>query len=335
VTGQDGSFLAELLLGEGYQVHGVVRRASTFNRERLATVQNLPRAIRERLVLHYGDLGDSGSMHSIINTVRPDEVYHLAAQSHVKVSFELPEYTSDVTGLGTVRILDAVRSYQELTGQRVKFYQASSSEMFGAAPPPQKETTPFHPQSPYGTAKVMAYWSTRNYRESYGMFAVNGILFNHESPRRGEAFVSRKITRAVARIEKGLQGRLVLGNLNTRRDWGYAPEYVKAMWLMLQHGEPDDFVVGTGESHSVAEFLEAAFAYADLDWHDFVDADSPDYVRPNDVDYLQCDATKAREVLGWQPRTRFAELVKLMVDADRAQLQEELTGALAHQTRES
>lgn len=321
ITGQDGSYLAEFLLGKGYEVHGVIRRASTFNTQRLEHIYRDPHESGVRLLNHYGDLSDSSSLVNLIRDLRPDEVYNLAAQSHVKVSFEVPEYTGDVTGLGVVRILEALR----LSGVEARFYQASSSEMFGSAPPPQNEETPFHPRSPYGVAKVMGYWATVNYREAYGMFATNGILMNHESPRRGETFVSRKITRAVARIQTGLQDKLYLGNLEARRDWGYAPEFVEGMFMTLQHDEPDDFVMATGEAHTVQEFLEVAFGHADLDWKQFVEVD-PRYFRPSEVDHLRGDASKAKKILGWEAKTTFEELAKLMVDADIQQLDDELSG---------
>jgi GDPmannose 4,6-dehydratase len=328
ITGQDGSYLAELLLAKGYEVHGLVRRASSFNTGRLDPIYQDPHDLERHLFLHYGDISDTSSLSELLRSAEPDEVYHLAAQSHVKVSFEIPEYTGDTTGLGTVRVLDAVRR----AGLPIRFYQASSSEMFGAAPPPQSETTPFHPRSPYGAAKVFAFWSTVNYRESYGLFAVNGILFNHESPRRGETFVSRKITRAVARIKRGMQEKLFLGNLDARRDWGYAPEYVEAMWRMLQQDQPDDYVVATGESHSVRDFLELAFQHADLDWTKHVVID-PAYYRPAEVDDLCGDAGKARERLDWAPSTRFKDLVRLMVDADIALLNDEVSGDAVWQAR--
>jgi GDPmannose 4,6-dehydratase len=321
VTGQDGSYLAELLLNRGYEVHGLLRRASSFNTQRLDTIYRDPHESGVRLRLHHGDLGDSGSLINLIRAIEPDEVYHLGAQSHVKVSFETPEYTANTTGLGTIRILEAIRA----SGIKTRFYQASSSEMFGAAPPPQNELTPFYPRSPYGVAKVYGYWTCVNYREAYGLFATNGILFNHESPRRGETFVSRKVTRAVARIRAGLQAKLYLGNLEARRDWGYAPEYVEAMTLMLQQDEPGDFVIATGESHTVREFVERAFARVELDWQAYVEVDAR-YYRPSEVDDLCGDAGKARRVLGWSPRTTFAELVDLMVDADIEQLDDQLAG---------
>ena len=321
ISGQDGSYLTELLLGKGYEVHGIIRRASSFNTGRLEGVYQDPHEPQQRLHLHYGDLTDSVALVNLIRQVTPTEVYHLGAQSHVKVSFEIPEYTGEATGLGTTRLLEAIRA----SGVQTRFYQASSSEMFGAAPPPQDERTPFHPRSPYGCAKVYAYWATVNYREAYGLFAVNGILFNHESPRRGETFVTRKITRAVARIKAGLQDRLYLGNLQARRDWGYAPEYVEAMWQMLQQAQPVDYVVATGESHTVQEFCELAFAHANLDWRRYVLVD-PGYYRPAEVEELCGDASKVRAELGWKPQTGFDELVRLMVDADIALLQDELAG---------
>jgi GDPmannose 4,6-dehydratase len=321
ISGQDGSYLAELLLGKGYEVHGIVRRASSFNTGRLDNIYRDPHEPGPRLQLHYGDLTDSLALVNLIRSIVPTEVYHLGTQSHVKVSFEVPEYTGESTGLGTTRILDAIRA----SGVETRFYQASSSEMFGAAPPPQDERTPFHPRSPYGCSKVYAYWTTVNYREAYGLYAVNGILFNHESPRRGETFVTRKITRAVARIKAGLQDRLYVGNLQARRDWGYAPEYVEAMWRMLQQDRPDDYVIATGESHTVQEFCEVAFAHADLDWRRHVLID-PAYYRPSEVDDLCGDASKARVDLGWKPQTSFDDLVRLMVDADIALLDDELSG---------
>jgi GDPmannose 4,6-dehydratase len=319
ITGQDGSYLAELLLAKGYEVHGIIRRSSTFNTARIDHLYKDPHVNGVRLFLHYGDIADSTNLIKLLYRVRPDEIYHLAAQSHVRVSFDIPEYTGDVTGLSTIRILEAVRE----TGSRAKFYQASSSEMFGKVREvPQRETTPFYPRSPYGAAKVYAYWATVNYRESYGMFACNGILFNHESPRRGETFVTRKITRAVADIKAGLQDKLYLGNLDAKRDWGYAKEYVEAMWLMLQQDGPDDYVIATGETHSVQDFLEEAFTHVGLDWRKYVELD-PKYLRPAEVDLLVGDAGKARERLGWQPGTTFKELVRLMVDADVASLRRE------------
>lgn len=312
ITGQDGSYLTELLLAKGYEVHGIIRRASTFNTRRLDHLYRDPHNGEQvRLYLHYGDIGSSGNLSDIIRDVQPDEIYHLAAQSHVRVSFDLPDYTGDVTGLSTVRILEAMRR----TGSQARFYQASSSEMFGAAPPPQNEHTPFQPQSPYAAAKLYAYWATRNYRDAYGLFACNGILFNHESPRRGETFVTRKITRALANILAGRQTHLYLGNLDAKRDWGYAPDYVEAMWLMLQQETPVDLVIGTGEAHTVREFLAEAFSYVGLDWQAYVRID-PRYFRPTEVDYLLADASQGQQRLGWQPQVCFADLVRIMVDAD-------------------
>jgi len=312
ITGQDGSYLAEILLAKGYEVHGIIRRASTFNTGRLDGIYNDPHNETARLLLHYGDLADASALARLIGKIQPEEIYNLAAQSHVRVSFDSPEYTSDVTATGTVRLLEAIRE----TGIRPRFYQASSSEMFGLVQEvPQTEKTPFRPRSPYGCAKVFSFWITVNYREAYGLHACNGILFNHESPRRGETFVTRKITRAVAHIKAGLQKKLYLGNLEAKRDWGYAKEYVEAMWLMLQQEKPDDYVIATNETHSVREFIEAAFAHADLDWKECVEIDSR-YYRPTEVDVLIGDYAKARRELGWEPRTRFAELAALMVDAD-------------------
>ena len=312
ITGQDGSYLAELLLSKDYEVHGIIRRASTFNTERIDHLYRDPHINGVRLFLHYGDIADSTNLIKLLYRIQPDEIYHLAAQSHVRVSFDIPEYTGDVTGLGTIRILEAIRE----TGLKAKFYQASSSEMYGKAQEvPQRETTPFYPRSPYGAAKVYSYWLTVNYRESYGIFACNGILFNHESPRRGETFVTRKVTRAVARIKAGLEDKLYLGNLDAKRDWGYAREYVEAMWLMLQQKEPDDYVVATGETHSVGELLEEAFTYVGLDWRKHVEIDAR-YYRPAEVDLLIGDPTKAKRILGWEAKTKFKDLVRLMVDAD-------------------
>ncbi|MBI4032697.1 GDP-mannose 4,6-dehydratase [Candidatus Berkelbacteria bacterium] len=321
ITGQDGSYLAELLLEKGYEVHGIIRRASTFNTGRINQIYQDPHDPARRLHLHYGDLADSSVVHQLIHQVQPDEVYHLGAQSHVRVSFDIPEYTGDITGLGTTRLLEAIREIKPTA----KFYQASSSEMFGAAPPPQTETTPFHPRSPYGVAKVYGYWMVRNYRDGYGMFAANGILFNHESPRRGETFVTRKIARGAARIAAGLEQKLFLGNLEAKRDWGYAPEYVEAMWRMLQHETPDDFVVATGEAHSVREFVQVAFQHVGLNWEDHVEID-PRYYRPTEVDFLKGDASKAKRELGWVPKTTFAELVQIMVEAEQQAVQKELYG---------
>ncbi len=317
ITGQDGSYLAEFLLAKGYVVHGIVRRASTFNTARLDHLYHDPHEPGGRLFLHHGDLADGTGLRRLIEQVQPDEIYHLGAQSHVRVSFDQPEYTADVVGLGALRLFESVRDYVQRTGKPVRVYQAGSSEMFGAARPPQNESTPFHPRSPYAVAKVSAHWFAINYRESYGLFISNGILFNHESPRRGETFVTRKITRAVGRIRHGLQRELYLGNLDARRDWGFAGDYVRAMWMMLQHGQADDFVVATNESHSVRDFVELAFARAGLDWREHVRQD-PRYLRPAEVDHLLGDATKAREQLGWQPTTSFRTLVDMMVDHDMA-----------------
>jgi GDPmannose 4,6-dehydratase len=312
ITGQDGSFLTELLLEKGYEVYGVIRRSSSFNTERIDHLYQDPHEPDTRLRLVYGDLNDSSSLNIILRTTQPDEIYNLGAQSHVRVSFDVPEYTAEITGVGAVRLLEAIRD----VGIKPKFYQASSSELYGkAVEVPQTERTPFHPRSPYGCAKAYAYYITLNYRESYGMFACNGILFNHESERRGETFVSRKITRAATRIKQGLQIKLYLGNLDAQRDWGYAPDYVEAMWLMMQAERADDYVIATGETHSVREFLDEAFGYLDLDWKQYVEID-PRYYRPAEVDVLMGDATKAREALGWTPKVQFKELVRLMVDHD-------------------
>ena len=311
ITGQDGSYLAELLLEKDYEVHGLIRRSSSINTGRIDHLYQDPHETDRRLILHYGDMSDATRLNRLIDEVRPQEVYNLGAQSHVKVSFEAPEYTSDVDALGTLRLLDAIHHCDP----DIRFYQASTSEMFGNSPPPQNELTPFYPRSPYGAAKVYGYWITRNYREAYGMFATNGILFNHESPRRGETFVTRKITRAVARIAAGRQAVLFLGNLDAKRDWGYAPDYVRAMWLVLQLDKPEDFVVATGETHTVREFCELAFAEVGLDWQDYVKID-PAYYRPTEVEVLLGDASRARERLGWQPDVSFPELVRLMVAAD-------------------
>ena len=329
ISGQDGSYLAELLLEKGYEVHGIIRRSSSFNTHRIDHLYHDPHEQGVRLFTHYGDLSDAVALVKLLYELQPDEIYHLGAQSHVRVSFDIPEYTFDITGAGTVRLLEAVRE----AGVNTRFYQASSSEMFGAAPPPQNEETPFHPRSPYGVAKVAAYWATVNYREAYEMFAVNGILFNHESPRRGETFVTRKITRAVARIAAGFQEKLYLGNLDAQRDWGYAPDYVEAMWQMLQVDEPDDFVIATGETHTVRETCEIAFARQGLDPDEYVEID-PKYYRPSEVDVLLGDASKAREKLGWEPKTRFKELVELMVDADVAALEDQLAGKVTRYSHE-
>ncbi len=357
ITGQDGSYLAELLLSKGYEVHGIIRRASTFNTQRIDHIYVDPHTPGAKLFLHYGDLSDSGQLTNLIYNIQPDEIYHLGAQSHVRVSFDIPEYTGDITALGTTRIIESIRR----SGIKAKFYQASSSEMFGASPPPQNEKTLFYPRSPYAAAKVYAYWMTVNYREAYKLFACNGILFNHESPRRGETFVTRKITRALANILAGRQNKLYLGNLNAKRDWGFAPEYVEMMWLMLQQDEPDDYVVGTGESHSVREFVEKAFSYVgiEIEWKGegvdekgivrsvdlsllnfilhqtpvtshlspvtispgtvLIEID-PKYFRPTEVEHLQADITKAKQKLGWEPRTTFEDLVKIMVDYDMKML---------------
>jgi GDPmannose 4,6-dehydratase len=315
VTGQDGSYLAELLLQKGYEVHGIVRRSSSFNTGRIDDIYQDPHAKEYRFKLLYGDLNDASSLNHILRTVRPDEIYNLGAQSHVRVSFDVPEYTGEVTGIATVRLLEAIRE----SGIRPRFYQASSSELFGSAPAPQSEQTPFHPRSPYGVAKLYAYWITVNYREAYGMFACNGILFNHESPRRGETFVSRKITRAAARIKLGMQDKLYLGNLDAKRDWGFAGDYVEAMWRMLQLERADDFVIATGETHTVREFLDHAFGRVGLSWEKHVEID-PRYFRPAEVDELCGDMGKAKRLLGWEPTVKFAELVNMMVDADLADL---------------
>ncbi len=360
ITGQDGSYLAEFLLSKGYEVHGLIRRSSTFNTDRIDHLYVDPHTPQAKLFLHYGDLSDSGQLTELVYNIRPDEIYHLGAQSHVRVSFDMPEFTGDVTGLGTTRLLEAIRR----SGIKTKFYQASSSEMFGDSPPPQNEQTPFRPRSPYAAAKVYSYWMVRNYREGYNLFAVNGILFNHESPRRGETFVTRKITRALARITFGLEDKLYLGNLDARRDWGYAGDYAEAMWLMLQQDEPDDYVLGTGESHSVRKFVDLAFNHAgiELEWKGTETAEKgiirslapslqprtalnssasslqpptsslsvgsvlieidPRYFRPTEVQFLQCDPTKAREKLGWEAKVKFDQLVKMMVDADIKALEE-------------
>ena len=322
ITGQDGSYLAELLLSKGYEVNGIIRRASTFNTGRLEPIYSDPHSGKSRLFLHYGDLSDASGLARLMRKIQPDEIYNLAAQSHVRVSFDSPEYTTDITATGTVRLLEAVRE----SGIKPKFYQASSSEMYGKVVEiPQRESTPFYPRSPYGCAKVYAHWITVNYRESYGLFACNGILFNHESPRRGETFVTRKITRAVAHIKAGLQDRLYLGNLEAKRDWGYAKEYVEAMWLMLQQEQPDDYVIATHETHSVQEFLELAFGHAGLDWRRHVVIDEK-YFRPAEVDLLIGDYSKAKQKLGWQPKTTFKDLAKLMVDADIKMVADHLAG---------
>lgn len=322
ITGQDGSYLTELLLSKGYTVHGIVRRSSTFNTSRINHLYSDPHDAGRRLILHYGDLTDSTGLRKVIEASRPDEIYNLGAQSHVKVSFENPEYTADTDALGTLRLLDCMRDHVEHTGRSLRFYQAGSSEMFGAAPPPQREDTSFYPRSPYAVSKVASHWYAVNYREAYKLFISNGILFNHESPRRGETFVTRKITRAIGRIRMGLQNKLYLGNLDARRDWGFAGDYVEAMWLMLQHPEPGDFVIATGSAYSVKDFLEVAFSYAGLDWRDCVSID-PKYFRPTEVDHLLGDSTKAREELGWMPKTGFHQLVSMMVNADLRLAEEE------------
>jgi GDPmannose 4,6-dehydratase len=314
ITGQDGSYLAELLLEYGYQVHGIIRRASTFNTHRIDHIYQDPHEPDVRLHLHYGDLTDGSQVARLLRTVEPDEVYNLAAQSHVAVSFQQPEYTGDVDALGAIRLLEAIRD----SGIETRYYQACTSEMFGDSPPPQHEDTPFRPRSPYAAAKLYAYWVTRNYREAYGMYAANGILFNHESERRGETFVTRKITRAVARIVAGLDRNVFLGNLDARRDWGHAKDYVRAMWLMLQQDEPGDLVIGTGESHSVREFAAAAFAHVGLEWEPFVDFD-PSYLRPTEVEHLEADPSRARQTLGWEPEIGFGQLVQRMVESDLAE----------------
>lgn len=316
ITGQDGSYLSEFLLSKGYEVHGIIRRSSTFNTDRIDHIYVDPHSEEARLFLHYGDLTDGTTLRRVLEEIQPVEVYNLGAQSHVRVSFDTPEYTVDTVAMGTLRLLEAIRDYQHRTGIQVRFYQAGSSEMFGKVQEvPQKETTPFYPRSPYSCAKVYAHWQTINYRESYKLFACNGILFNHESPRRGETFVTRKITRAVAKIVASKQKKLYLGNLDAKRDWGYAKDYVRAMWMMLQQDQPDDYVIATNETHSIREFLDLAFNHVNLKWQDYVEFD-PRYLRPAEVDLLIGDSTKARQKLGWQPSVTFKELVELMVDAD-------------------
>lgn len=315
ITGQDGSYLAELLISKGYEVHGVIRRGSTFTTNRIDHIYVDPHFRNARMFLHYGDLSDAGSLTELIYDLKPSEVYHLGAQSHVRVSFDMPVYTADITGLGTIRLIEAIRR----SGVKTRFYQASSSEMFGSAPAPQDESTPFEPQSPYAAAKVYAYWMTVNYRNAYNIFASNGILFNHESPRRGETFVTRKITRAIPRLKAGTQEKLYLGNLKSRRDWGYAPEFVEAMWLMLQQESPSDFVIGTGESHTPEEFLQEAFGYVNLEWEKYVEIDNR-YFRPTEVNFLLANPAKASRELQWEPKVRFRDLVRIMVDCDMEQV---------------
>lgn len=324
ITGQDGSYLAEFLLAKGYEVHGIIRRASTFNTYRINHIFQEPHDSKVRMFLHYGDINDGTGLRRILHKVRPDEVYNLAAQSHVKVSFDQPEYTADTVAIGTLRLLETLRDYIDVTGQEVRLYQACSSEMFGMVPPPQDETTMFHPRSPYAVSKVAAFWYAVNYREAYGMFIANGILFNHESPRRGETFVTRKITRAASRIKLGLQDKLYLGNLDAKRDWGFAGDYVEAMWLMLQQEKADDYVIATGETHSVKDFLYEVFNQVELNWQDYVVID-PRYFRPAEVDSLQGNASKARTILGWNPRVTFRELVKMMLDHDLELARQEKT----------
>ncbi len=324
ITGQDGSFLAELLLSKGYEVHGIVRRASTFNTDRLDSIYLDPHEPGATLHLHYGDVTDGASLRHIMDKAQPDEVYNLAAQSHVRVSFDQAEYTADVVATGTLRFLEVLRDYASPSGKQVRFYQAGSSEMFGAANPPQSESTEFYPRSPYAVSKVAAHWYAVNYREAYGLFICNGILFNHESPRRGETFVTRKITRALGRIKLGMQDKLFLGNLTTKRDWGYAGDYVEAMWLMLQHDEPDDYVVATGESHSVTEFLDLAALHYGIDWRRYVETD-PRYFRPTDVNFLLGDPGKIRRKLGWKPKVTFEELIRKMVEHDMELAKQEQT----------
>ena len=321
ITGQDGSYLAELLLKKGYEVHGIKRRSSSFNTDRVNHLYEDQHELDARLILHYGDLTDGSSLANLLIKIQPEEVYNLGAQSHVRVSFDVPEYTADSVAMGTLRLLEAIHQ----TGLRCRFYQASSSEMYGSTPPPQNETTIFHPRSPYACAKVFGHQLAVNYRESYGLHASCGILFNHESPRRGETFVTRKITRAAARIKLGLQDRLYLGNLDARRDWGFAGDYVRAMWMMLQQDTADDYVIGTGESHSVREFVELTFSYLELDWRKYVAID-PRYFRPAEVDFLHADPSKASQVLGWTPEVSFDELVVMMVDSDLAELNRTLKG---------
>jgi GDPmannose 4,6-dehydratase len=322
VTGQDGSYLSELLLAKGYEVHGLLRRASLFNTDRIDHLYHDPHSSGPALVLHYGDVQDGTALRRVLEAVQPDEVYHLAAQSHVRVSFDIPEYTADVNAVGTLRLLEALRDHVK-HGHRVRCYQAGSSEMFGAAPPPQSERTPFYPRSPYAVSKVAAHWYAVNYREAHGLFVCNGIFFNHESPRRGETFVTRKVTRAAGRIKEGLQQKLFLGNLDARRDWGFAGDYVEAMWLMLQQEQPDDYVIATGETHSVQEFLEVVFAHLKLKWQDHVEIDQR-FFRPAEVDLLIGDASKAKRQLGWTPKVKFERLAELMIEADLELAEREL-----------
>ena len=324
ITGQDGSYLTELLLNRGYEVHGVIRRSSNFNTDRIDHLYVDPHRPNAKLFLHYGDLSDATSLRRVVDRAQPDEIYNLGAQSHVKVSFDQPEYTADVDGIGTLRLLESFRDYVDRTGKSVRFYQAGSSEMYGASPPPQHEATPFYPRSPYGVSKLAAHWYAVNYRDAYGLFICNGILFNHESPRRGETFVTRKVTRAVGRIKLGLQEKVYLGNLQSRRDWGFAGDYVEAMWLMLQNETADDYVVATGESHTVQRLCELAFGHVGLDWRQHVEID-PRYTRPTEVDALCGDSTKARRVLSWQPRVRFPDLIEMMVDWDLELARQERT----------
>ncbi|MFW8627864.1 GDP-mannose 4,6-dehydratase [Deinococcus sp. ME38] len=324
ITGQDGSYLTEFLIGKGYEVHGIIRRASTFNTDRIDHLYHDPHQSGTRMFLHYGDLSDSSGLRMLVERIQPDEVYNLGAQSHVKVSYDQPEYTADIVGLGTLRLLEAIRDFMERTGKQVRFYQASSSEMFGAAKPPQGLQTPFHPRSPYAVAKVYSYWQTVNHREAFDMYACNGILFNHESPRRGETFVTRKITRAVGRIKMGLQDKLFLGNLDAKRDWGHARDYVEAMWMMLQQDAPRDYCIATGEAYSVREFAQKAFAQVGLNYEDYVQVD-PRYFRPAEVDYLLGDASETNAVLGWTPRTSFEQLVTEMVEHDLELARQEKT----------
>jgi GDPmannose 4,6-dehydratase len=324
ITGQDGSYLSELLLGKGYEVHGIIRRASTFNTNRIDHLYHDLHETGLRVFLHYGDLADGTGLRRLLEQIQPDEIYNLGAQSHVRVSFDSPEYTADIGGLGVLRLLEAIRDYRERTSHNVRFYQASSSEMFGATPPPQNESSAFHPRSPYAVAKVYAYWQTINHRESYGIFATNGILFNHESPRRGETFVTRKITRAATRISLGLQKKLFLGNLEAKRDWGFAGDYVEAMWRMLQADTPDDYVIATGEAYSVREFAEKTFDLLNLNYRDYVEID-PRYFRPAEVDYLLGDSSKAQKQLHWKPRTDFNTLINMMVEHDLELAKRELT----------